>query len=235
MESLVIDACWVPKILHYEKESVQADAIKLGKALCAKIFSMCFGSVWLPSHNGKPSGIVESPGAEPSRFEDIHMVVCFLHRPYRHLKLHRLVRALKEKDDDIFFKNNRVLIETKLKKWHETAMKKLRSISEEIEENSSVAKVLSRRESQQNIEEDLFDDEEIEDARDEVAPLSKLDSELQIYLNLSKDTYIEWRKGKKAPEHNIESYFFRTFWLDHRFHMPLLSRIARKVGTVSYF
>ncbi|CBY23348.1 unnamed protein product [Oikopleura dioica] len=60
-----------------------------------------------------------------------------------------------------------------------------------------------------------------------------LDSELQIYLNLSKETYVEWREGKKAPKHNIESHFFRKFWLDHRFHMPLLSQIARKIGQVT--
>jgi len=39
-------------------------------------------------------------------------VKCSREDAYRHLKLHRLVRALKERDDDIFFKNNRVLIET---------------------------------------------------------------------------------------------------------------------------
>ncbi|CBY22772.1 unnamed protein product [Oikopleura dioica] len=40
-------------------------------------------------------------------------------------------------------------------------------------------------------------------------------------------------RRKKAPKHNIESHFFRKFWLDHRFHMPLLSQIARKIGQVT--
>ena len=140
-----------------------------------------------------------------------------------------MIRALKERDEDTFFKNNRVLVETKLKKWHEIAMKKVRLLAEEFEENSSIIPILFQKKSQEKIDADLFDDEDMDEAQNENAQISKLDSELQMYLNLSKETYVDWRNGKIAPKHNTESNFFRLFWDDHKLQFTLLSKIAMKV------
>ncbi|CAG5112310.1 Oidioi.mRNA.OKI2018_I69.chr2.g6537.t1.cds [Oikopleura dioica] len=230
MENLVIDACRVRSTLHFEQEYVLDQAEKIGKAVVAKIISMCFGSVWLPSHNDKISGIVNSPSGEPQRFVEVHMVAALLHWPYRQLKLHRMIRALKEMDDDCFFKTNRILIETKLKEWPEIAKKKLRFLSEKIEKNSSITQMMTGDKSQKGQSADIYDDDDKTVPVKGKIPLSKLDSELQIYFNLSTDQYAEWRNAKVAPEHNPESFFFRTFWEDHKIQMPTLSKIAGKIG-----
>jgi len=229
MESLVIDACLVKTTLKHEKEKVVSDADNLGKALCAKIFSMCFGSFWTPNKNGGVSGLVQSPASEPQRVTDVHILAAFLHRPSRTLKLHRMTKALRERDDDEFFKKNRVLIETKIRDWHERAIEKLRVLAENTEENSR--QIFGVRPCTKEISDsDLFDDDDnFEEELREEHPLSDLDREIQIYMNLSKEKYVVWRNSHSTPKHNVESIYFRRFWEDHKLMMPILSQISLKV------
>ena len=235
MESLVIDACRVKNTLQHEKEKVVTDADNLGKALCAKVFSMCYGSFWAPSKNGGVSGIIQSPASEPRRVTDVHIVAAFLHRPSRNLKLHRMTKALRERDDDEFFKKNRVLIETKMRDWQERAMEKLRILAEKIQDKPLQNLHHDRPSSQEMSDSDLFDDEDSnqEEPRED-EPLSEFDREIQIYMNFSKEKYVEWRDRQSKPKHNVESSYFRRFWNDHKLLMPTLSKIALKVRIFIY-
>ena len=235
MESLVIDACRVKTTLQHEKEKVVSDADKLGKALCAKIFSMCFGSFWTPSKNGGVSGIIQSPASEPQRVTDVHIVAAYLHRPSRNLKLHRMTKAMRERDDDEFFKKNRVLIETKMRDWQVRAVEKLRVLAEKIQEKPYQNIHHNRPSSQGMSDSDLFDDEDSdqEEPREE-QPLSEFDREIQIYMNFSKEKYVEWRDRQSKPKHNVESSYYRRFWDDHKLLMPTLSKIALKVRNFIY-
>jgi hypothetical protein len=227
MESLVIDACRVKTTLSHEKEKVVTDADFLGKAICAKIFSMCFGSFWTPSKNGGVSGIVQSPAAEPQRVTDVHILAAFLHRPSRNLKLHRMTKALREREDDEFYKKNRVMIEATIGDWHERAILKLRVLAENTEEKSVQNLHAGRPSTQEISDSDLFDDDEEEQMEEQL--LSEFDREIQTYMNLSKEKYVEWRSIQSIPKHNVESNLFRLFWEDHKLLMPTLSKIALKV------
>jgi hypothetical protein len=232
MENLVIDAVRVRKTLMHENESVRNDADNLGKAMCAKIFSMCFGASWIPAHNGRPSGIVQSPAMEPPRLTEVHVLAAYLHRPTRNLKLHRMMKALRERDDDDFYNTNRAFIETKIRDWTEMAEEKIRIISEKNDANSTQNYQTTRNfASQESENRDLFDDDDdFEEVLGEDLQLSKIDQELQIYNNLSRDKYLQWRSAQPVPEYNTESHYFRLFWKDHQIHMPSLSRIAHKVS-----
>ena len=231
MENLTIDACRVNETLKHETDVVRDYADKLGKALAAKIFSMCFGECWLPRHDGCVSGIQKSPSMEPIRLTDIHILGAFLHWPQRNLKLHRMIKALKERDDDPFFKNNRALIETKIKDWKTIAKNKLRLLSEKIDGSSNENVRVQNSVPKESEPSDIYDDEDnSQESPQEYVELSKLDKELQIYLNLSKENYSEWRNAQPVPDHNTESNYFRLFWRYHQIHMPLLSRIALKVN-----
>jgi hypothetical protein len=230
MESLIVDACRVKTTLKHEKEKVISEADNLGKALCAKIISMCFGAFWTPSKNGGLSGIIKSPFSEPQRVTDVHILAAFLHRPSRHLKLHRMIKALKERDDDDFFKNNRVLIETKIRDWHDRAIAKLRVLAESTDENSLQNLHGARPNTQEMSDSDLFDDEDNNSQElPEEHPMSDLDKEIQIYMNLSKEKYVQWRSSHSTPKHNVESILFQRFWKDHERLMPTLSKIGLKV------
>jgi len=56
----------------------------------------------------------------------------------------------------------------------------------------------------------------------------------QIFRELAPDLIEDGTIHLEIDHKSIsKETFFRKFWLDHRFHMPLLSQIARKVDTVS--
>lgn len=230
MECLVIEACRVKTTLEHETETVIAHADNLGKSLCAKIFSMCFGSCWIPSYDGGVSGIMDSPGGEPKRITEVHILSAYLHWPTRNLGLHRMIRALKERDDDDFYQKNRVLIETIIKDWKDTAVRKLKKLVENNGENTLHKRQEIQVTTKASKNEDLFDDEDNkEEEPKEPQPTSELDKEIQIYFNLTKNKYLEWRNAQSIPEHNAESVVFRLFWEHHKFSMPILSKIALKV------
>jgi hypothetical protein len=234
MENLTIDAVRVRQTLKHESEQVKNDADKLGKALCAKIFSMCFGAAWIPAHNGSSSGIVQSPPMEPPRLTEVHILAAFLHRPTRNLRLHRMMKALKERDDDVFYKTNRAFIETKIRDWTDLATEKIRNLCEKNDENSIRNGQARQNYASQEVENtDLFDDDDFEEELEEDLQLSKIDQELQMYTNLSKEKYLDWRNAQPVPKYNAESHYFRLFWEDHQIQMPSLSRIALKVCNLS--
>jgi hypothetical protein len=141
-----------------------------------------------------------------------------------------MIKALKERDDDDFFKNNRVLIETKIRDWHDRAITKLRVLAESTDENSLQNLHGARPNTQEMSDSDLFDDEDNNSQElPEEHPMSDLDKEIQIYMNLSKEKYVQWRSSHSTPKHNVESILFQRFWKDHERLMPTLSKIGLKV------
>lgn len=145
-----------------------------------------------------------------------------------------MMKALKERDGDVFYKTNRAFIETKIRDWTDLATEKIRNLCEKNDENSIRNDQARQNYSSQKVENtDLFDDDDYEEELEEDLQLSKIDQELQMYTNLSKEKYLEWRNTRPVPKYNAESHYFRLFWEDHKIQMPTLSRIALKVCSLS--
>ncbi|CAG5102361.1 Oidioi.mRNA.OKI2018_I69.chr1.g264.t1.cds [Oikopleura dioica] len=216
---------------------------KLAKTALQKTLRLIFGKSYLPAHkkiskDGKET-FVEAEiktlhQAEPPRISKPQITSLFLYWPNRRVDLYRACEAIKTRDNEDFFYQNKLILEEAVTDWQIIARNEIHQLAQKLQlgEEPATASQVTRAVANLDVYDPRDAVAQTEPARrSEMSLWEKVEKEINEYFN-DGDHWRAWLSAQNVDSPNSESVLFELFWRDQKSKWPILSAIAQKYANM---